>query len=153
MASTTELRSTTGWWRRKATNLSFLSSFAHGGGAVFVSSHQLGEMSLLADEVIVINRGTLVAQTSVLELTKGAVGSTRVRTPDLERLRALVNDQGLEGLDPGGDRRCRPRGDLSDHERAGRGRVRASPRPAVLPARLDQRLAVCGRRRYPWVHR
>lgn len=76
----------------------FLSSFAHGGGAVFVSSHQLGEMSLLADEVIVINRGTLVAQTSVQELTNGAVGSTRVRTPDLERLRALVNDQGLETL-------------------------------------------------------
>jgi ABC-2 type transport system ATP-binding protein len=74
----------------------FLASFAHGGGAVFVSSHLLGEMSLLADEVIVINQGALVAQTSVEALTAGTVGSTRVRTPELARLRGVVSDQGLE---------------------------------------------------------
>jgi ABC-2 type transport system ATP-binding protein len=74
----------------------FLASFAHGGGAVFVSSHQLGEMSLLADEVIVISRGRLIAQTSVRQLTSGAVTSTRVRAPRADRLRALVTDRGLE---------------------------------------------------------
>ena len=76
--------------------LEFLASFAHDGGAVFVSSHQLGEMSLLADEVIVINRGRLLAQTGVQELIRGAVGSTRVRSRDLEQLRALLEEQGLE---------------------------------------------------------
>jgi ABC-2 type transport system ATP-binding protein len=74
----------------------FLGSFARGGGAVFVSSHQLGEMSLLADEVIVIARGTLVTQTSIQQLTSGTVMSTRVRAPRSERLLAIINEQGLE---------------------------------------------------------
>jgi ABC-2 type transport system ATP-binding protein len=74
----------------------FLASFAHGGGAVFVSSHQLGEMSLLADEVIVIARGSLVTQTLTQRLTAGSVKSTRVRTPDPERMRVILNERGLE---------------------------------------------------------
>src|SRR5439155_20605184 len=39
----------------------FLRSFADGGGTVFVSSHVLGEVSQLADEVVIIHRGKLVA--------------------------------------------------------------------------------------------
>jgi ABC-2 type transport system ATP-binding protein len=74
----------------------FLASFAHSGGAVFVSSHQLGEMSLLADEVIVIARGSLVTQTLTQRLTAGSARSTRVRTPDPERMRVILNEHGLE---------------------------------------------------------
>lgn len=58
---------------------SFLKSYAATGGTVFVSSHQLGEMSLLADDVVVINRGRLVVQTSVSALTSGQ--TVTVRSP------------------------------------------------------------------------
>lgn len=37
-----------------------LRSFADAGGAVFVSSHQLRELSTIADEIVVIHRGRLV---------------------------------------------------------------------------------------------
>jgi ABC-2 type transport system ATP-binding protein len=38
-----------------------LRAFAAGGGAVLVSSHLLGELQLLADHVVVIGRGRLLA--------------------------------------------------------------------------------------------
>ena len=67
----------------------FLRDFAASGGTVFVSSHQLAEISLLADEVVVIHRGRLVTHTTVAELT--ARGAVRVRAPEVDRLRrALV---------------------------------------------------------------
>ena len=60
----------------------FLRSFAAGGGSVFVSSHQLAEISQLADEVVVVNRGRLVTQTSVAELTSER--SVKLRTPQID---------------------------------------------------------------------
>ena len=70
----------------------FLRSFADAGGTVFVSSHVLAEISQLADEVVIIHRGKLVAHQTVTELTASAAGATRVRSPRaselLERLRA-----------------------------------------------------------------
>ena len=70
----------------------FLRGFADSGGTVFVSSHVLAEISQLADEVVIIHRGRLIAHQSVAELTAGATGATRVRSPRagelLERLRA-----------------------------------------------------------------
>jgi ABC-2 type transport system ATP-binding protein len=70
----------------------FLRGFAENGGTVFVSSHVLAEISQLADEVVIIHRGRLIAHQSVAELTAGAAGATRVRSPRagelLERLRA-----------------------------------------------------------------
>jgi ABC-2 type transport system ATP-binding protein len=38
-----------------------LRAFAAGAGAVLVSSHLLGELQLLADHVVVIGRGRLLA--------------------------------------------------------------------------------------------
>ncbi len=67
----------------------FLRSFAASGGAVFVSSHQLAEVAQVADEVIVIQRGRVVAHTSVHALTAGG-GAVRVRTPDADRLADLL---------------------------------------------------------------
>jgi ABC-2 type transport system ATP-binding protein len=52
-----------------------LRSFASGGKAVLVSSHVLTEMAQMADEVIVIDRGRLVRQGSVDELTKAGTTS------------------------------------------------------------------------------
>ncbi|MDQ3954385.1 MAG: ATP-binding cassette domain-containing protein [Actinomycetota bacterium] len=63
---------------------SFLRDWADGGRSVFVSSHQLAEISQLADEVIVLNRGRFVTQKPVAALTSGHGAS--VRSPDAERL-------------------------------------------------------------------
>ena len=74
----------------------FLRSFAQGGGTVFVSSHVLAEVSQLADEVVIIHRGKLVAHQSVAELTLQAAGATRVRSPRAEELLARLRAAGIE---------------------------------------------------------
>ncbi|TMM34318.1 MAG: ABC transporter ATP-binding protein [Actinobacteria bacterium] len=74
----------------------FLRSFAEGGGTVFVSSHVLAEVSQLADEVVIIHRGKLVAHQSVAELTLQAAGATRVRSPRAEELLARLRAAGIE---------------------------------------------------------
>jgi ABC-2 type transport system ATP-binding protein len=78
------------WLRR------FLRGFAGDGGTVFVSSHVLAEVAQLADEVVIIHRGKLVAQQSVAELTAQAAGATRVRSPRSEDLLARLRDAGIE---------------------------------------------------------
>jgi ABC-2 type transport system ATP-binding protein len=79
----------------------FLRSFADGGGTVVVSSHVLAEVSQLADEVVIIHRGKLVAHQPVVELIAQAAGATRVRSPRaaalLERLRAAGIEAEAEG--------------------------------------------------------
>jgi ABC-2 type transport system ATP-binding protein len=66
----------------------FLQSYAREGGTVFVSSHQLLEMSRLADEVVVINHGRLVRQTSVHALTAGR--TVRVSSPEADAIARAV---------------------------------------------------------------
>lgn len=70
----------------------FLKSYAVAGGTVFVSSHQLAEMSLLADDVIVINRGRLVTQTTVGDLT--ADHTVKVKSPQAGAISRAVTDAG-----------------------------------------------------------
>ena len=70
----------------------FLRDFARQGGTVFVSSHQLAELSQMADEVIVINRGALVTHTSVAALT--AAHAVRVRSPESDRLQPALESAG-----------------------------------------------------------
>jgi ABC-2 type transport system ATP-binding protein len=74
----------------------FLRGFADRGGTVLVSSHVLGEVAQLADEVVIIHRGRLVAQQSVAELTAQASGATRVRSPKAEELLARLRATGIE---------------------------------------------------------
>jgi ABC-2 type transport system ATP-binding protein len=54
---------------------SLIRSLAAQGRTVFVSSHLISEMALTADQLIVIDRGRLVAQASVTELSARAGGS------------------------------------------------------------------------------
>jgi ABC-2 type transport system ATP-binding protein len=51
-----------------------LRHLAAEGRAILVSSHLLGEISRLADDVLVIRRGQIVTQASVTELTASASG-------------------------------------------------------------------------------
>jgi ABC-2 type transport system ATP-binding protein len=74
----------------------FLRSFVDRGGTVFISSHVLGEMSQLADEVVIIHRGKLVAHQTVAELTLQAAGATRVRSPRAEELLARLRAAGID---------------------------------------------------------
>jgi ABC-2 type transport system ATP-binding protein len=49
-----------------------LTSLAAQGRAVFVSSHLISEIALMAEHLVVIGRGRLLADTSVAELSLGA---------------------------------------------------------------------------------
>ena len=49
----------------------FIKDYAAGGNAVFVSSHLLSEMALMADNIVVIGKGRLIANTSMKALLDG----------------------------------------------------------------------------------
>ena len=49
-----------------------LKSLAAEGRAVFVSSHLISEMALLAEHLVVIGQGRLLADTSVAQMSAGA---------------------------------------------------------------------------------
>jgi ABC-2 type transport system ATP-binding protein len=74
----------------------FLIEYAREGRTVFISSHVLAEMEQLADEVVIIHHGKLVAQESVDELRTRAIGATRVRSPQVDRLAAALVRAGLD---------------------------------------------------------
>ena len=68
-----------------------LKGLAAEGRAVFVSSHLMSEMALMADHLIVIGRGRLIADTSVDEFVRRAAGAVvRVRSPQAAQLRELL---------------------------------------------------------------
>jgi ABC-2 type transport system ATP-binding protein len=71
-----------------------LRNFAAEGKAVLVSSHVLTEMAQLADEAIVINRGRLVRQAPIAELTSGS-RRLRVVTSEVGRLESALRERGL----------------------------------------------------------
>ena len=61
------------------------------GNTVFVSSHLLAEVEHLADEVVVISRGRLVASGAISDLQ---TAGTLVRTPTPERLSEILKAAG-----------------------------------------------------------
>ena len=74
----------------------FLKHYASLGNTVLVSSHLLGEMQLLADDVVVIARGTLVAAESMPEfLSRATNKSVRVRSNDVVRLASVLSSNGF----------------------------------------------------------
>ncbi len=68
-----------------------LRAHAASGGTVLVSSHLLSEVEHLADDLIVINRGHLVAEGSLAELQQKA---SLVRTNDPARLASVLHYAG-----------------------------------------------------------
>jgi ABC-2 type transport system ATP-binding protein len=74
----------------------FLRGFTGDGKTVFISSHVLGEMQQLVDEVVIIHHGRLVAHETVGELMARATGGTRVRSPQPGRLREALAREGIE---------------------------------------------------------
>ena len=84
----------------------YLKHYAAEGRSVLVSSHLLSEMEIMADQVIVIARGRLLADESMAEFkTRATTTDVLVRTPDLDLLRtALVAQLGADAVceAPGG---------------------------------------------------
>jgi ABC-2 type transport system ATP-binding protein len=70
----------------------FLRAFAAEGKTVFVSSHVLAEVAQTVDRIVIINRGRLVAESPLSELTARVGGSVRVRSPQAAELRRLLGD-------------------------------------------------------------
>jgi ABC-2 type transport system ATP-binding protein len=68
----------------------FLRSLAREGRAVLISSHVLTEVSQTADDVIVINKGRVVAHGTLTELIARSGGGMRVLGPDVPKLRELL---------------------------------------------------------------
>jgi len=68
----------------------FLVGFAAQGRTVLVSSHVLAEVAQTVDRVVIINRGRLVAESALPELTAKLGGVVRVRTPELPRLAEVL---------------------------------------------------------------
>ncbi|MFI9008569.1 ABC transporter ATP-binding protein [Actinosynnema sp. NPDC053489] len=69
----------------------FMHRLAEEGRTVFVSSHLLSEMAQTAQDLIVIGRGRLIAQTTTERFIADATEDTvRVRSPHLDRLRELL---------------------------------------------------------------
>lgn len=71
-----------------------LREFAGRGGTVLLSSHLLHEVEALADRVLIIDGGRILAEGSLAELLAGA--STLVRGDDDARLRDALAGAGLE---------------------------------------------------------
>jgi ABC-2 type transport system ATP-binding protein len=80
----------------------FLKSYADQGNAVFVSSHLLSEMSQMADNVVVIGKGKLIADTSIAKLIAGSSQSgVLVRSPKLSQLERILDGRAKITKSPG----------------------------------------------------
>ncbi|WP_339133525.1 ATP-binding cassette domain-containing protein [Streptomyces sp. f51] len=74
-----------------------LTGLAADGRTVFVSSHLMSEMALVADHLIVVGRGRLLADTTVRELVQQAGGDTvTVASDQASRLREVLAGPGVE---------------------------------------------------------
>ena len=74
----------------------FLRGFAGEGRTVLVSSHVLAEVAQTVDRVVIINRGQLVAEAPLAQLTARLGAAVRVRSPRLPQLAAALQREGLE---------------------------------------------------------
>ncbi|MBR8642143.1 ATP-binding cassette domain-containing protein [Streptomyces tuirus] len=73
-----------------------LSGLAAEGRTVMLSSHLMSETALIADHLVVIGRGRLLADTTVDAFVQEAGGrGVRVATTEPERLRALLSGPGV----------------------------------------------------------
>lgn len=73
----------------------FLKDYSKDGRGVLVSSHLLSEMSQMADNVVVIGKGKLIADTSIEKLVAGAGSSVFVRVSSSSKLIKALNDAKL----------------------------------------------------------
>ena len=73
----------------------FLRAFAASGRTVLVSSHLLGEVQQMVDDVVVLARGRLVYSGTLDELAAQEQVTTRVRSAEPERLAEVLAASGV----------------------------------------------------------
>jgi ABC-2 type transport system ATP-binding protein len=81
-----------------------LQGLAAEGRTILVSSHLLSEMELLADNIVIIAAGKLVAQGTVQQVieTMSSEARVRVRTPEPDKLTAALTEAGATVSPNGG---------------------------------------------------
>src|SRR3954470_5456169 len=77
-----------------------LKSYAERGGTVLLSSHLLHEVEMIADEMVLIGRGRIVAQGTKAELLH--THGTFVRAEHPQKLAAALEEAGIKAV-PSGD--------------------------------------------------
>ncbi len=78
------------WMRR------FLQGLAREGRSIFVSSHLLSEMALIAEDLVVIGKGRMIFQGPVNEFVGGAARSwVTVRSPQVDAIAAALEADGV----------------------------------------------------------
>jgi ABC-2 type transport system ATP-binding protein len=92
----------------------FLRAFAAEGRTVLISSHVLAEVAQTVDQVLIINRGRLVVESSLEQLTARVGGSVRVRTPKAAELQRALEDERLQ-TDASNDQMLLVHGTSSEH--------------------------------------
>lgn len=68
-----------------------IRSFVDEGRSVFISSHILGEVQKIADDVAIIQKGKMIAFGSVDELVSGGTQKVYVRTTDLDKAAPILH--------------------------------------------------------------
>ena len=71
----------------------FLRSLAAEGRTILISSHVLAEVAQTVDDVVIIAHGKLVVQAPMEEVLARSAGGTRVRSPEADRLAALLSGE------------------------------------------------------------
>ena len=111
---------------------------------MLISSHVLAEVAQTVDQVLIINHGKLVVESSLEQLTARVGGSVRVRTPEREKLRQALQQERIETTTVNDQATARARGEQREGRRSRvRGR-RADPRA--------RRRRLVARRRLPRAH-
>ncbi|MGD9954977.1 MAG: ATP-binding cassette domain-containing protein [Candidatus Nanopelagicales bacterium] len=83
----------------------FLQHYAQQGNVVFVSSHLLSEMQLMAEHLVVIAKGRLVADETLDDfVARSTRNDVLVRVSDPDALERLLREQGLTVVREGEDR-------------------------------------------------
>jgi ABC-2 type transport system ATP-binding protein len=113
-----------------------LRSLAAEGRTVLLSSHLMSELALTAQDLVVVGRGRLIAQTTVDEVVARAGGGrVTVRTPEPDRLAELLRARGLAPTaDPDDPTRLQLSGTSTDDV----GRLSAQHAVTVLELAAEQ---------------
>lgn len=74
----------------------FIKDYADAGNGVFVSSHLLSEMAQMADNIVVIGKGRLIASTSIQQIVaQSSHNGVIVRSPHLSKLERALKGEGI----------------------------------------------------------
>lgn len=76
----------------------FLRDFASGGRTVLISSHVLAEITQTVDQILIINHGRLVTESTLDDLTARVGGVVRVQSPKPDQLAEVLKLEGIVSI-------------------------------------------------------